>query len=218
MDESIINLLPKIISPKSNRDGLYTKQEALHMQCNLEIANNVWNKIYKREIWKNIRFRESQNFEDLDIILQIIAESKNVYIFDKKLVMHRKRKGSITNSYSLKNITDKDLAFIHRIEYIHNHTPMYFTDFSGKLVLEKRIHFLYYTIFTYAISLKGNKDQTLHYLREQISEIEKTIDIKSCKLTIRVTSFMYRHTPLFVGAVIYKFCWLIRKIIKKVLK
>lgn len=216
MDERKIKGLPKTISPKKNREGLYTKREALSMQCNENIANNVWNKLYKREIWKNLRFREGYNFEDLDIILPLIGESETLYILDEKLVMQRRRKGSITATLNLKNVMDKNISYNHYLEYIREHTPMLFSEEVHKKCIERYVRNLFATFYVCAGSRAKEKKEMLNYIRNQISDPEITETVKKCKFKVRAASFIYNHFPVCIGVMTYKIFSFVNKLLKKV--
>ncbi|MCI6715732.1 MAG: glycosyltransferase, partial [Lachnospiraceae bacterium] len=138
MDPQKIWKKKKVISPEVNRTGLYQKRDALLMELDGQIAPNAWNKLYNRKVWNSIRFREGQNYEDLDIILPLLGEAESVYVLDELLVMHRMRPGSITATHTFKNIRDRDLAYRHYFEYIQSHSPEYFNEKNQSMVLNAR--------------------------------------------------------------------------------
>lgn len=217
MNEQKLKRLPKAIRPKNNREGLYTKREALFMQCSQNLGTTVWNKIYKREIWKDLRFREGQNYEDLDIILPLVSKCEKLYILDEKLIMRRIRKGSITSTNTLKNLKDRILAHNHYTEYIKEHTPSLFGEDVQKMVAKQYAQYLFSTFYKCAIGRAKEKKQMLKYIRSQISKPEIAESVKTCGLKVRMASFVYNHFPFYMGLMIYSMFSIINKTVKKVL-
>ncbi len=214
MDEGKMAQMPKTICPKIEREGLYAKKEALRMQCHGEIADTVWNKMYMRKIWETLRFNEGHNYEDKDIILQLISEGDSVYIIDANLIMRRKHNGSITRTISLKNIMDNDMAYLSSISYLKEHMPTDFDQTSYEKVYESRMAFLYSYFFKIAGRHDEEKKQILSYLRNQISDAEKAMNVKNCIFKIRVANTIYKSLPTNVGAKLYNLFVFIKKRVK----
>lgn len=57
----------------------------------------VWGKLYKKELFDNIRFPEGKICEDLYILPDIILISKKIVVYHKGLYHYRIREGSITS-------------------------------------------------------------------------------------------------------------------------
>ncbi len=64
----------------------------------------VWNKIYKRNLFSDLKFIKGKNFEDAFIIPQIFAKCKKVNCISKPLYFYLRRDGSITGHFSLKHL------------------------------------------------------------------------------------------------------------------
>lgn len=75
----------------------------------------VWNKVYRREIWENIRFPEGRMFEDVPVMLELFRKCKRVLLLPEILMVYRMRLGSITRSASPKIIRDDIVS--ERIKY-----------------------------------------------------------------------------------------------------
>ena len=157
MNQGIIDKKGKFVSCGSDREGLYNKKEAFKIRLQGKICATAWNKLYRRHIWNNLRFREGQNFEDIDLILDIIGKAERFYVLDEALVMRRTRKGSITRSYTVKNLKDRMLAHKHGVGYIRSHTPEYF---DGNDMNMLRAHLYSYLLESYFTALStGEKRQ-----------------------------------------------------------
>jgi len=71
---------------------------------------NVWSKIYKKKIWKDIHFPEGHVYEDIQVIFQLFDKSKRILTIPDSYVLHRKRNESITETKSVKYTHDRLLA------------------------------------------------------------------------------------------------------------
>ena len=215
MNEKRINLHKNFFNSHLKRFGIYTKREALNKHCNGEIANNVWNKVYKKCVWYDLRFSEGINFEDLDIVLLVLERAKKVCLIDESLIMHRQRKGSITQSFSYTNLSDRDIATKHYYEYIVEHTPMYFDEGVQIACLKEWMRYLLSRYFRYALLRIPEKEKCMNYLRNQIDDVKSRLGTYFCEdITVRVAYFFYRRMPLCLSTAAYCFFRVVKRIIK----
>ena len=217
MDPQKIGEKKKYISPGVDRTGLYTKRDALLMEMDSKIATNIWNKLYNRKIWNSIRFREGQNYEDIDIILPLLGEAESVYILDESLVMHRVRRGSITTSYTLENIRDRELAYRHYFEYIQSHSPEYFDEKNQSKVLTAQYNLLLEQYYICSCHRIPDKKKYINYLRKQIIDEKSRIDIRELRWTKQVAAFIYSFAPPFISGIILRIQRLLKVYKRKVL-
>ena len=87
--------------------GLYNRDEILRGLVDDSIGISVWNKIYRRELWDNIRFPEGYVYEDISTMFRLVNACKNVYLLNQPLYLYNMQPSSITHTYSWKNINDK---------------------------------------------------------------------------------------------------------------
>ena len=217
MDPQKIWKKEKFISPKVKRTGLYQKRDALLMKLDGKIAPNAWNKLYNRKVWNSLRFREGQNYEDLDIILPLLGEAESVYILDELLVMHRIGPGSITATHTFENIRDCDLAYRHYFEYVQSHSPEYFDEKHQSLVLTSRYTSLlgqYYCICS--CHWIPEKEKCIDYLRKQIIDAKSRIDISECSRKTQAASFIYSFAPPFLSGMVFRIYRPLRMLMRKV--
>ena len=73
-------------------------------------GNMIWNKLYRAECFDNTRFPEGYNYEDIATIwklLKNLAENDGAVTSLSDVLFHfRKRKGSISHSWTFRNIND----------------------------------------------------------------------------------------------------------------
>ena len=77
----------------------------------------AWNKLYKRSIFKSIRFPEGINFEDAYIICEVLDNAEKVSYITKALYNYTYREKSISHSFNLKSF-DKVKAFSKIIHFL----------------------------------------------------------------------------------------------------
>ena len=71
----------------------------------------VTTKIFKTEVFNNVRFLEGRNYEDLEIMRRLFLNMKKVIGLDYSLYYYWKaNEGSITNTITMKNIKDHYLS------------------------------------------------------------------------------------------------------------
>jgi len=189
-----------IIGISSTKEGLYPKNEALVMQLDGRISTKVWNKLYKRELWNTIRFPEGQNYEDIDIILPLLAQAESVYVISEPLILHRTRPDSITGTQTLKNISDKSLSHKHYVQYIKEHIPEYFTQEELDGIYQRIYIDQLADHFVCASSKSPEKKELKAFLKERIRETRSNIDLSKCNRRIKAASFMYSNLPWAIPA------------------
>lgn len=106
--------------------GIYGRADALRALAGGRLNVNVWNKLYKRELWNDIRFPAGHNYEDIDTAFRIFDRCRTVCVLDTPLYLYRRRPGSITSVFSQVNTEDRILAFRHFEAFIEANTPAVF--------------------------------------------------------------------------------------------
>lgn len=79
-------------------------------------SNHVWNKIFKRQVIQNIRFKEGLNFEDILYMTDISSKSFQYSYLKQPIIKYREREGSIVKNLDKKYIDDYLFAFTHRVD------------------------------------------------------------------------------------------------------
>jgi glycosyltransferase involved in cell wall biosynthesis len=92
-----------------------TREEALsNIRKPLVVA---WNKLYKKEIFDDIRYPKGKLHEDEFIIHRIFYKCKNMVVIDQPLYFYTRRNDSIVAQMSSKRILDSLEAFADRVAY-----------------------------------------------------------------------------------------------------
>lgn len=115
-DTSIININQSI----DNYGYLiFNNIEALNELYLENYVNMVvaWNKLYKKELFEDLRYAEGRIHEDEFIIHELLYKSKKIVCTNAELYYYLKRQGSITQfDFNLKKL-DAVYAFKERIEF-----------------------------------------------------------------------------------------------------
>lgn len=120
---------------KGDRIELKSKTSSARIYNNKEILENyyyhkedfcsgVWDKLYKSELFDEVRFPEGINSEDYYVYAMIYNRTQSLYYNDKPLYYYRKREESIcTSSFINEHSFDKILISDKVFEYVKNHFP-----------------------------------------------------------------------------------------------
>lgn len=107
-------------SEKCYSENVYTNTEAMAELCYERITSVLWNKLYRKKLFEDIRFPEELNFEDIAMMHEIIHQSKKVATISNMGYHYRKRANSITGTHSAKNTIDLFSTCLIRYHYYKN--------------------------------------------------------------------------------------------------
>ena len=74
----------------------------------------AWNKLYKKELFKNIRFPEGMVYEDVATTHKVLRQAERIAFIPDRLYYYVFRKTSISNTRSVKNRRDAFIASLQR--------------------------------------------------------------------------------------------------------
>lgn len=85
------------------------------------LSCTVWNKIYDRNLFQDIRFPVGRIYEDTATTYKIVYKAGAIVRTYEKLYFYRQRKNSIVNSQmTLKKFEHEKLNFTERVEFLEN--------------------------------------------------------------------------------------------------
>jgi hypothetical protein len=183
------------IGIRYKQNSLYSK-DALNDLLFGRLNVNVWNKLYKRSVWDDVRFPEGHVYEDNWVMFQIFERCRSIITIPDVLVCHRKRKGSITDTNSTKNIKDRFLAYKKVEEYVVLHTPAFF---SPSDALSYREHIACFISVRFAEKCYGKHlhDEAELYKQEALSKW-KALEEECLGLKSRITRMLFMHAPFLI--------------------
>lgn len=92
------------------------------------LTAHLWNKLYKKELFNNIRFKNYNMLEDLDVMYRILDKCEKVKYLKKDYYYYNYNENSLSQKYSISMVQD----FCECINNMHNY-------FSGKKEYEKYV-------------------------------------------------------------------------------
>ena len=87
-------------------EAVYTHIESLEHLVDGGINNGVWNKLYCRELFKDISFPEGKSSEDISVMQRVICAADKLVTISAIKYYYRVRPESITKSHSAKALFD----------------------------------------------------------------------------------------------------------------
>ena len=117
LEEAVKNIGNADILCFGSKNANYSGYEALLAHINGEISNVVWNKLYKRHCFDDIRFPDGRLMEDTATTYKLLYQAKRVSCIEFNGYHYREREGSISNTKNLANIADYWTAFFERYQF-----------------------------------------------------------------------------------------------------
>ena len=94
----------------------YTNEEAVKNLFYYNfLRHSPWGKLYKKEVWNNIRFPLGKNYEDLAILYKLFLNSKKVIYIPKEKYNYTIRKGSIVHNEIRKTDVEAIIEYSQKI-------------------------------------------------------------------------------------------------------
>ncbi|MBR5754904.1 MAG: glycosyltransferase family 2 protein [Erysipelotrichaceae bacterium] len=162
----------------------------LRMNILGNINEAVWNKIFKAELFNDIRFPEGEVFEDIATLYKILEKCERFSYLQKTLYHYIKRDGSITDDHSIER---QDVEFVQRskkFEYLRLKYP--------ELEKELSDYFFFVLFFRcHRICLRPNGTEKVLEFRQKINELYGKYK-PELKLKHKIGLFLLNHSlPLY---------------------
>ncbi|WP_158295177.1 glycosyltransferase family 2 protein [Eggerthella lenta] len=106
-------------------DIVYDSEVALNELFFDRQGNYAWNKLYKSDLWKDIRFPKDLNFEDIATIYKTFESAGRISFLRDPKYYYRIRRGSISGSKDYSFRRDIYRAVIARYEDVAPRLPQY---------------------------------------------------------------------------------------------
>jgi len=168
----------------------YNRIQALNGLYDGKLQLVIWNKIYKRELWNSVRFHsELTAASDHLASYQVFDRSNLVYMSDMPLYLARMRSGSISRTFSPRNIECQIIARSYVSDFLRSHSPEVF---SEQQIRNYDISLFKATVIYY---VKYYKKYGSEFLKQQITDIANKIGIENCGFKARTAYYMMRRCP-----------------------
>ena len=186
--------------------GNYDRVHGLRALADGTINISVWNKLYRKELWQEVRYPEGYVYEDIDTTFRVFNICHIIHVIDEPLYLHRKRRGSITSAPSMKSRLDRSRASSHFASFIALETPEVF---KPSHLRKWRQSVLDGMIVDY-ITCDGGKNceeiALKEEMRKQIISIGKETDISTLRLRTRMAWHMLRCFPQLLKTAKIAYC------------
>lgn len=139
-----------------------------------KMGNYVCNKLFKKEIFEDISFKNGVAYEDMGIFYKLVLKSSKMAVTKSELYGYMQRKDSITNGCSVKNVRDYMNAINARCNDLADNKEL-----QRYLELSKIIG-----IYVYHIKAVSTKDKNFFFSNEMLDEykvLKKLIKFKYLK-------------------------------------
>ena len=165
----------KMCSRFQPEEGSLSSAEALHALVDGRLNYSVWNRVYRRSIWQNLRFPAGRNYEDLAVAFELFERAAKTVVLPDLLMMYRIRNGSICRTLSLKNLQDWFEAHNDYLQKVESH-PDSFTQAQLQHCRDHHLRVMILVWAQYRKSLPGGKaqkglEQSIRELREKLPRL-----------------------------------------------
>lgn len=163
-----------------------SKTEAVEALIKGRIRTQVWNKIWKTQLFNEVRFPEGRNFEDIATVYRLIRRASTVTGIDEAYYHWRQRISGIARSHDRKNLVDDWLAHKQRYEDLK--------DCANSEVVTLLLRCCAYAIArVWAWNLKSNcPDEYLREMNEFARKNYPLFGYQSWSSSLRICFFLAR--------------------------
>ena len=185
-------MLPKHKKREYKNPIIYNRKGALQALVEEKIDWHAWNKIYRRDCFESIRYPQGKVYEDIEITYHIVDKTHKVAVMNEPLILYRRRRGSITEKYTLSSAQDRIHAFARIEKLVKESSPEIFDEAHKQCIYRKEMSVL---LGTYA---RCGKDAKRY--KSDILELGKELNLKKCDIQTKVFYYLFRFSPgLFKG-------------------
>ena len=165
-DYSIVSDYVPFESAVSKACTLYDTEQALEQFIHGRLFRAVvWNKLYHRNILKDVRFPVGRNREDEFFSFQVLVKAPRLVYIDAPLYSYYQRPGSFMNSVSVHHLDVLD-AYLERMAFLKKNYP--------RLYLADKATFCI-TCVNFYLGAKQLDSQDRHEYRRRIKDARATI-------------------------------------------
>ena len=125
----------------------------------------VWNKIYKRDILKNVEFRSKKWYEDLDFTLKVLANAKKVGYINEPLYDYLIRQGSTMNNDNL----ERNLEILDAFDNIKGNKKL---DKYNDIMEFLMIDHIYISAVVRVINSIGSNKEKKEYINKLVNYVK----------------------------------------------
>lgn len=155
--------------------GSYGSIQVLEHLFSFKIANYSWNKVFRRDVLKDIAFPVGKRYEDVAVMYKIFSNVENIEVIANKLYCYfTTREGSITNSLTSSDVVD-----------ISDHVGEMETYFANKKNVKYLNEYIYSLCLANYINILKINDKSPELMgilgveKERLKKYKKTIKLQN---------------------------------------
>ena len=124
------------VPAEDGKREVWSGEKALTVLLDRKINSQVWNKLYRRQLFQNVVFPEGMNYEDVFVMHRIVGQADFVTrVPFTGYHYRRQRPGSITDTHTAKNLLDYADAYLDRYRWFEENRRELFEMNQGQLLL-----------------------------------------------------------------------------------
>lgn len=155
--------------------GSYNNEELLRLYYNgySEQCVVAWNKLYNKELFKNLRYEKDRINEDEAILLNLMSAVNKVYVTEEKIYNYRIRKDSIMASLDVEDKSNNLIYEKNMMEILFNRGHYLLNNnFYGKSIAKYNLEYILWNLYKFY-----NKDTKSRkkYEKKFLKLLKKTI-------------------------------------------
>jgi len=169
-------------------DAIYSHDEAMKKILTDSIGSQVWNKLYKRELYEGITFPLMRKYEDIPTTYRYVHRCQKIAFIKEPLYYYLIRGSGISLTFDPKNAYHIYLGFKERYEFAKNEYPKYAPD-CLEIAAQHGVNL--YNL--YALDRSNISDETFEeiyaFLMENRGQIFRLKKAHALKLKLRVLAW-----------------------------
>lgn len=178
---------PELLSPRAAFECFFNERNV-----NMVVA---WNKLYRKELFRALRYPVGRLHEDEAVIHEIIGSARSVAWLEEALYYYREAPNSITTAkFNLRRL-DETLAKEDRIAYFETRGMRDLADRTRVAYLSNLMR-LYRTVQS-QLSDGNEKEEACAHLYRRFCQIHSAKLVADAPLPMRVRCRLFRWFPVF---------------------
>ncbi len=166
-------------TPPVEQTRVYPKKEALLLLLEDEVLRNyVWDKLYKRELFAQVRFPVGRSYEDSAVMYLLFDRAQTICQVPEYLYYYIKRSGSLSANETkrewLVNCRNILKNTRERYEYFAGKQE---TDLQAKSLVSLQKYSITYLNLSYVLHDRTDRKDTIKFLKKHRDEIRRNPEI-----------------------------------------
>ena len=116
------------------KDGMLTRDEAFKLLCHIQMEHYMWNKIFRKDIFSDVRFPEGELWEDIAVFHKLLFKAGNIAFSSKVLYHYTQFEGRISGSGRFANAKFPYLQNKKQYYFVSEKYPQYAPAMAGSLL------------------------------------------------------------------------------------